>query len=85
MAPIIVQATLNVASSILTASSLSFLGLGIQPPTPEWGSMLASSRQYLRDYWFMSIFPGIFIMLTVYSLNLLGDGLRDVLDPRLKN
>lgn len=84
MAPIIVQATLSIASTILDAAALSFIGLGIAPPTPEWGSMLASGRPYLRDYWWIETFPGIAIMLTVYAFNLFGDGLRDALDPRLK-
>ncbi len=85
MAPVIVQATLGVAGAILSAAALSFLGLGIQPPTPEWGSMLSSARQHIRDYWHLATFPGLAIMITIYSLNVLGDGLRDALDPRLKN
>jgi peptide/nickel transport system permease protein len=85
MAPMIVQATLNVGRSVISAASLSFLGLGIQPPIPEWGSMLSSARSFLRDYWWMTTFPGLTIMTTVFSLNLVGDGLRDALDPRLKN
>lgn len=85
LAPIIVQATLGMAGAILSAASLSFLGLGIQPPTPEWGSMLSASRQYIRQYWHMATFPGLAIMITIFSLNVLGDGLRDALDPRLKN
>lgn len=85
MAPIIVQATLGVAGSILSCASLSFLGLGIKPPVPEWGAMLSSARQYLRGSWYMATFPGIFIMLTVYALNVVGDGLRDAIDPRLKD
>lgn len=84
MAPIIVQATLGVASAILSAAGLSFLGLGIQPPTPEWGSMLSAGRQYIRDAWWIVTFPGLTIMVTIFALNLLGDGLRDALDPRLK-
>lgn len=85
LAPIIVQATLGMAGAILSAASLSFLGLGIQPPTPEWGSMLSSARQYIRGYWHMTTFPGLAIMITIFALNVLGDGLRDALDPRLKN
>jgi peptide/nickel transport system permease protein len=85
LAPIIVQATLGVAGSILACAMLSFLGLGIQPPVPEWGSMLSTARQYLRSHAYMSAFPGIFIMLTVYALNVVGDGLRDAIDPRLKD
>ncbi len=85
LAPMIVQATLNVGRSVISAASLSFLGLGIQPPTPEWGAMLSASRAYLRDYWWMCAFPGLAILLTVFSLNLVGDGLRDALDPKLKH
>jgi peptide/nickel transport system permease protein len=84
MAPIIVQATLGVGTSIILAASLSFLGLGIQPPTPEWGAMLSSARTFIRDQWYMVAFPGLAIMITVLSLNLFGDGLRDALDPKLK-
>ncbi|MGN1025379.1 MAG: ABC transporter permease [Faecousia sp.] len=84
LAPIIVQATLGVGTAIILAASLSFLGLGVQPPTPEWGSMLSSARTYMRDYPYMVIFPGLAIMTTVLALNLFGDGLRDALDPKLK-
>jgi peptide/nickel transport system permease protein len=84
MAPLIVQATIGVASAILSAAALSFIGLGIQPPTPEWGAMLSAGRAYIRDYWHIVTFPGVTIMLTIFSLNLFGDGLRDALDPRLK-
>jgi len=84
MAPIIVQVTLNVATAILSTSTLSFIGLGIQPPAPEWGNMLAGGRPYLRDAPHLCIFPGLAIVLTILSLNLLGDGLRDALDPKLK-
>ena len=84
LAPIIVQFTLGAVNSILWAASLSFIGLGIQPPSPEWGAMLSAGRTYLRDNWYMSVFPGLAIMITTYSLNLIGDGLRDALDPRLK-
>ena len=84
-APLLVQATLGVGNAILSAATLSFLGLGIQPPTPEWGSMLSTGRNFIRQFWPMTIFPGIFIMLVVYALNILGDGLRDALDPKLKN
>ena len=85
MGPIIVQATLSIAGSILAIASLSFIGLGISPPTPEWGSMLSTGRQYFRAAWWVCAFPGLAIMLTILSLNLLGDGLRDALDPKLKN
>lgn len=84
LAPIIIQATLGVGTAIIMAASLSFLGVGIEPPTPEWGSMLSASRQFMRDYPYMVIFPGLTIMITVLALNLFGDGLRDALDPKLK-
>jgi peptide/nickel transport system permease protein len=84
LAPIIVQASTNIAISLLTASSLSFIGLGIVPPTPEWGAMLAAGRSYLRDHWFVVTFPGLAIMLSVLAFNLFGDGLRDALDPKMK-
>jgi peptide/nickel transport system permease protein len=83
-APVLVQTTLSVAMMILTTAGLSFLGLGVQVPTPEWGFMLSSGRNYIRDYSYMTLFPGLAIMITILSLNLLGDGLRDALDPRLK-
>ena len=84
LAPIIVQATLSVAGMILGVAALSFLGLGIQPPAPEWGGMLAGARTFIRDHSYLAFFPGLAIMITILSLNLLGDGLRDALDPRLK-
>lgn len=84
MAPIIVQSTLGVASAILNAAGLSFIGLGIQPPNPEWGAMLSGGRQYIRDFPHMTLYPGLAIMLTILALNFLGDGLRDALDPKLK-
>ena len=85
MAPIIVQATLGLAGAILSIAGLSFLGLGIQPPTPEWGAMLSNARVYMRDAWHVTVIPGLGIMLTILSLNLMGVGLRGALDPRLKN
>ena len=85
MAPIIVQATLGLGGPIVSIAGLSFLGLGIQPPTPEWGAMLSNARVYMRDAWHVTVIPGLGIMLTILSLNLMGDGLRDALDPRLKN
>jgi len=85
VAPVIVAATLGVGAAILWAAALSFLGLGAQPPTAEWGRMLSDGRQYLRDQWWISTFPGLAIMVTVLAMNMLGDGLRDALDPRLKN
>lgn len=84
-APMLVEFTLNISTSILSASQLSFLGLGVQPPMPEWGAMLSAGRKFIRDYWYITTFPGLSIMLTVYGFNLLGDGLRDALDPRLKD
>jgi peptide/nickel transport system permease protein len=84
MAPIIVQATLGVAFAILNAAGLSFIGLGIQPPYPEWGAMLSGGRQYIRDYPLLTLYPGLSIMITILALNFLGDGLRDALDPKLK-
>ncbi len=84
VAPIIIAATLGMGGAILAAAGLSFIGLGSQPPTPEWGRMLSEGRDYLRDGWWISTFPGIAIMLTVLGVNMLGDGLRDVLDPRLR-
>ena len=84
MAPIIVQVSLKVASAILSTSGLSFLGLGVKAPTPEWGAMLSGGRAYLRNAPHLTVFPGIAIIITILSLNLLGDGLRDALDPKLK-
>ena len=83
--PIIVEATLTMGAAILVISSLSFMGLGIEPPAPEWGTMLYEGREVIRSSPYLVIFPGIAIALSVMSLNLLGDGLRDALDPRLKN
>ena len=83
VAPLIVIATLGLGTAILSAAALGFLGLGSQPPQPEWGRMLGEGRDYLREAWWISTFPGLGIMLTVLGMNLLGDGLRDVLDPRL--
>ena len=84
VAPLIVTATLGLGTAILSAAALGFLGLGSQPPQPEWGRMLSEGRDYLREAWWISTFPGLGIMLTVLAMNLLGDGLRDVLDPRLQ-
>jgi len=84
ISPIIVSVTMGIGNTILMAASLSYIGLGIQPPTPEWGAMLSASRTYMRDYPHMVLFPGIAIALVVLSLNMLGDGLRDALDPKLK-
>ncbi|WP_277587001.1 nickel transporter permease [Psychrobacillus antarcticus] len=85
MAPVIVAGTLAIASAIIEAAALGFLGLGAQAPTPEWGKMLADARMYLRNAPWTMIFPGLAIMLTVLGFNLMGDGLRDALDPKMKN
>lgn len=82
--PLIVLSTIGIAGSILSAAGLSYLGLGAQPPTPEWGAMLSSARAFVRDAWWIATFPGIAIMVVVLALNLVGDGLRDILDPRTK-
>ncbi|HLS66319.1 MAG TPA: nickel transporter permease [Pseudogracilibacillus sp.] len=85
MAPVVVQGTLAIATAILEAAALGFLGLGAQPPAPEWGKMLADSKNYLQSAPWTMIFPGLAIMLTVLGFNLMGDGLRDAMDPRMKN
>jgi len=82
--PIVVLATLSLPTAILTAAGLSYLGLGAQPPIPEWGLLVSDGRKYLRHAWWISTFPGVAIMITVLSINLLGDGLRDANDPRLR-
>lgn len=84
MAPIIVQASMDMGSVIITLASLSFLGLGAQPPTPEWGLMVSTSKNYVMNAWWYSIFPGLAISTTVLTFNLLGDGLREVLDPKTR-
>ncbi len=84
LAPLIVQASLGFSGAILEAASLGFLGLGAQPPTPEWGTMLAGALQYYQRAWWLLAFPGLAILATVLSFNLVGDGLRDALDPRLR-
>jgi peptide/nickel transport system permease protein len=81
--PLIVLTSLNVAGAILFTAGLSFLGLGAQPPTPEWGVMLTTGRQYLREAWWSLVFPGLAMTITILAINLVGDGLRDALDPRL--
>lgn len=85
MTPILIISTMRIGSAILSAASLSFLGLGAQPPTPDWGAMLNAGKAYMRDAYWVALFPGLAISLTVLGFNLLGDGLRDVLDPRLKD
>jgi peptide/nickel transport system permease protein len=84
MAPVLVAATLGVAGAILTESALSFLGIGVQPPTPSWGSILAVGKDYIEVAWWLSVFPGFAILLAVLGYNLLGEGIRDALDPKLK-
>ncbi len=83
MAPILVAATLGIGGAILTESALSFLGLGVQPPTPSWGNILTAGKDYITVAWWLSLYPGLAILVTVLAYNLLGEGLRDVLDPRM--
>lgn len=85
ISPLIVTITMNVGNAILIGAMLSFVGLGVQPPTPEWGTMISDARNYMRQYPMLAVYPGVSIMITVLAFNLLGDGLRDALDPRLKN
>ena len=82
--PVIVQITLDIGTVILEVAGLSFLGLGAQPPTPEWGLMVCEGVEYILEQWWISVFPGLAIFLLVLAFNLVGDGLRDVLDPRMK-
>ena len=84
LAPLIVQATLALSAAILDAAALGFLGMGAQPPTPEWGTMLAEAREFIQRAWWVVTFPGLAIHITVLAINLMGDGLRDALDPKLK-
>ena len=84
LSPLIVGFTMGIGNTILLASSLSFIGLGVQPPAPEWGAMLSAGRDFIRNYPWQIIFPGIFVFVTVLSINLFGDGLRDALDPKMK-
>ena len=83
--PIIVQTTTSISGMILQASGLSFIGMGVQPPTPEWGAMISEAREFMRQDPWMMIFPGVCIILAALSFNLIGDGLRDALDPRLRD
>ncbi|HTG80639.1 MAG TPA: oligopeptide ABC transporter permease [Geobacteraceae bacterium] len=83
LSPVLVSATLGVAGAILTESALSFLGIGVQPPTPSWGNILTAGKDYIEFAWWLSLFPGLAILVTVLSYNLLGEGIRDALDPRL--
>lgn len=84
LSPVIVQASLDFGNAIMYAAALSFIGLGAQPPTPEWGAMISSGRHFLRDSWWFPTFPGVAIFITVMGFNLLGDGLRDIFDPKLR-
>jgi dipeptide transport system permease protein len=84
LAPLIVQGTLSFSNAILEAAALGFLGMGAQPPTPEWGTMLAEAREFILRAWWVVTFPGLAILITVLAINLVGDGLRDALDPKLK-
>ena len=84
LAPLIVVTTLGLGRAIIAVASLSYLGLGAQPPTPEWGTLVSGGRNYLRTAWWISTFPGFAIIISVTAINMLGDGLRDALDPRLK-
>jgi peptide/nickel transport system permease protein len=83
IAAVIVLGTLNIATAIIIGASLSYLGVGVQPPTPEWGSMLSDGRGYLLEQWWIATFPGLAIFVAVLAINLLGDGLREALDPRI--
>ena len=84
LAPVMVSATLGVAGAILTESALSFLGLGVQPPTPSWGNILTAGKDNIEIAWWLSVFPGLAILITVMGYNLLGEGIREAIDPRLK-
>ena len=84
-ADLAVLSSLDVGWAIINISTLSFLGLGVQAPTPEWGAMLTNARGYIRDAWHITLFPGLIILLTILALNIIGDGLRDALDPKLKD
>ena len=84
MSPIIVQLTLRIATAVLTASGLAFLGLGVKPPTPDWGAMLSEGRTYMREAPHLVLFPGVMIVIVVLAFNIFGDGLRDALDPKMK-
>jgi dipeptide transport system permease protein len=85
VAPLIVQATLSFSNAILDAAALGFLGMGAQPPTPEWGTMLAEAREFILRAWWVVTFPGLAILITVLAINLIGDGLRDALDPKMRS
>lgn len=84
ISPIITTVIMDIAYAVTVISTLSYLGLGIQPPDPEWGALLAAGREYIRDAWWITTFPGLVLMLTIIALTLVGDGMRDALDPRMK-
>jgi peptide/nickel transport system permease protein len=84
MTPVIIKMSLDMGFAILTVASLGFIGIGVKPPTPEWGSLLSVARNYMPDYWWTAIFPGLAIFVAVFGFNLLGDGLRDVFDPKAR-
>jgi dipeptide transport system permease protein len=84
LAPLVVQATMSFSNAILEVAALGFLNMGAQPPTPEWGTMLAEAREFITRAWWVVTFPGLAILITVLAINLIGDGLRDALDPKLK-
>lgn len=84
LAPLVVQATMSFSNAILDVAALGFLGMGAQPPTPEWGTMLAEAREFILSAWWIVTFPGLAILIIVLAINLIGDGLRDALDPKLK-
>ena len=84
MGPILVYATLGLGGAIMTTAGLSYIGLGAQPPSPEWGAMLNSGRSFLRTAWWMSVYPGLAVFIIVLCINLFGDGLRDALDPKTR-
>jgi len=84
LGPLIVQATLSFSNAILDAAALGFLGMGAQPPTPEWGTMLAEAQEFVLRAWWVVTFPGLAILVTVLAINLIGDGLRDAIDPKMR-
>ena len=84
VSPVIVDATMGIGMTITMAAALSYIGLGVQPPTPEWGAMLADARTHILNYPHLIMFPGLFIAFTVLAINLIGDGLRDAMDPKLR-
>ena len=84
VSPVVVKMSLDMGFAILTVASLGFIGIGVRPPTPEWGTMLSISRSYMPDFWWTAVFPGLAMFVAIFGFNLLGDGLRDVLDPKAR-